>query len=152
MRKLLFTAVIAAAGSYGLYQQGILDTGSFSAEVQNWLNTTDNAGRDPDAEETTVYKVQNPDGTWTYTNQKPANRAPAQTRVYRSDTNVVPAVPAAKPATKNKTAGRTESLDETLQSKPLDPRLLKAPMESAKEVEDVLRKRHERQQRIIDGE
>jgi len=46
--------------------------------------------------ETTVYKIQNPDGSWTFSNQKPQDDSKAVQQHYRSDTNVVPSLPEKK--------------------------------------------------------
>ena len=39
---------------------------------------------------TTIYKIHNPDGTWTYSNEKPKDSAKVVEQKYRSDTNVLP--------------------------------------------------------------
>ena len=46
---------------------------------------------------TTVYKIQNPDGSWTYSNVKPKDSTEIIEQEYRSDTNVLPP-PSANPA------------------------------------------------------
>ncbi|MCG6971128.1 MAG: hypothetical protein LJE85_15270 [Gammaproteobacteria bacterium] len=50
------------------------------------IGAVDSAG------ETTVYKIQNPDGSWTFSNEKPKDGSRAVEQRYRSDANVVPSV------------------------------------------------------------
>jgi hypothetical protein len=68
----------------------------FSAWFEQWtgqkvtnLNVGDN--------KTTVYKIQNPDGTWTYSNEKPKAadgvvEHSVITQEYRTDSNVLPSL------------------------------------------------------------
>jgi hypothetical protein len=39
---------------------------------------------------TTIYKIQNPDGTWIYSNKKPEDASGVIEQEYRSDTNILP--------------------------------------------------------------
>lgn len=44
-------------------------------------------------ESTTVYKVQNPDGSWSFTNEKPVNpNQVVEEKQYQNNTNVLPSV------------------------------------------------------------
>lgn len=49
------------------------------------------------ASEATIYKIQNPDGTWTFSNEKPQTGTTAIKQNYRTDTNVMPPVSSEKP-------------------------------------------------------
>ncbi len=49
------------------------------------------------ASEEAIYKVQNPDGTWTFSNEKPQSGTTAIKQKYRTDTNVMPSVTGKKP-------------------------------------------------------
>jgi hypothetical protein len=52
-------------------------------------------------DKTTIYKIQNPDGTWTYSNEKPKDSTKAVEQEYRSDTNVLPSPANNAPDRKN---------------------------------------------------
>ncbi len=41
-------------------------------------------------DKTTIYKIQNPDGSWTFSNEKPKDTTKVIEQEYRSDTNVLP--------------------------------------------------------------
>ena len=93
--KKWFVIAIVAGGLY--YFATHTDTGQIqwqrlSKAFRHWapLSGTTSDGK------TTVYKIENPDGSWTYSNQKPQDDSSAVQQHYHSDTNVVPALPERK--------------------------------------------------------
>ena len=95
LNKLIFLVVILAG--WVVYDRWDQITGS----VQNATNTVSNAIKLDKADKpvtTTVYKWQDADGNWQFSNTKPASVPDAEAKQFRSDENVLPSVRApAKP-------------------------------------------------------
>lgn len=91
--KKLFVVVIVLGGLY--YYGAHTEPGKQQyRKLSHWVTgTVDETVRKTSNESTTVYKVQNPDGSWSYTNEKP--NKPDQVveeKQYQSNTNVLPSV------------------------------------------------------------
>ncbi|WP_455209953.1 hypothetical protein [Kaarinaea lacus] len=93
MKKWIIIAVIFGGLYYyavhtndGKKQFNRLSNGFSQWTERNAASIGDNSGK------TTIYKIQNPDGTWTYSNEKPADTSQVSEEKYRSDTNVLPSL------------------------------------------------------------
>lgn len=104
------------------------------------------AGPEP-ATETAVYKWQDKNGEWHFSNQPPPEGAAASVSIYRSDVNIVSA-PAATPPPVEKTATTPNGDPATPPLIPLaDPGQVKQLIDDAKNVQNLMNDR----QPQIDG-
>ena len=93
--------IIIAAVIGGLYYYAAHTDGGQKQfnQLANWFEQRTGQeipSIDASKDKTTIYKIQNPDGTWSYSNEKPANDSKVIEQEYRSDTNVLPALPESK--------------------------------------------------------
>jgi len=93
MKKWFIIAVICGGLYY--YAAHTEDGKKQFKQIANWFEewtgqkvTSVSSGGD----NTTIYKIQNPDGTWIYSNEKPADSSKVIEQEYRTDTNVLPSL------------------------------------------------------------
>jgi hypothetical protein len=95
MKKWIIVAALFGALYYyaGHTESGKKQFQQFVNHFEQWTGQ-DVTGLGPANSEnqTTIYKIQNPDGSWTYSNEKPQDDTLAEKQQYRADTNVLPSI------------------------------------------------------------
>lgn len=89
MKKWFVIAILAGAVYFFAVHT---DTGRHQWKLltQHFDQLTEKAATATTTSETKVYKIQNPDGSWSFSNQKPQDDNNVTEQTYRSDTNVMP--------------------------------------------------------------
>jgi hypothetical protein len=95
MKKWLILAIAFGAVYYyaGHTESGKQQFQQLANRFDQWTGRKiTGSGMENSDSKTTVYKIQNPDGSWTYSNQKPQDGSPVIEQQYNSDTNVLPSM------------------------------------------------------------
>lgn len=96
MKKWFILAIVFGAVYYyaGHTESGKQQFQQLADRFDQWTGRSTSSGSSPvhSDNKTTVYKIQNPDGSWTYSNQKPQDDSPVIEQQYNSDTNVLPSI------------------------------------------------------------
>lgn len=94
MKKwIVIAAVIGGLYYYAAHTEGGKNHANQLARWIDQLTGQKITGIGDNDTKTTIYKIQNPDGTWSYSNEKPADNSKVIEQEYRSDTNVLPPLP-----------------------------------------------------------
>lgn len=95
----------------------------------------------PEPGQTTIYKIQNPDGSWTYTNQTPSTSDRASKKTYDPNTNVIAA---GKPTTPKPATAANSQPDSNINALTpySNPGQVLELIENAKNVQQKLNERN----------
>jgi hypothetical protein len=112
------------------------------ANVRSWFNRSDNIANIPQ-KTTKVYKWQDKNGAWHFSNQPPPEGVASKVVTYRSDTNVTQAPQAATESTPaqqaTKPATATPPADSNIPLLPItDPERVKQLIDDAKNVQQLV--------------
>jgi hypothetical protein len=140
-------AAIAAAVLYSLNPFG----DKLSLSLPELPDTPSLDTDDEKARVTKVYKWQDKDGEWHFSNHPPAEGVARKVIIYRSDTNVIQSPKTSpKPAKPSQPSGEPETTASPLM--PItDPDKVKKLMDDAKNIENLLQDRQEQMDKRIDG-
>ncbi|WP_455204199.1 hypothetical protein [Kaarinaea lacus] len=98
MKKVLLIVILLAATSLVCAKLDPFDVGiatrasTLRQQIQQWITSPIDTFTQQEAE-TPIYKFQQPDGSWAFTNKPPPHETARPVQIYRSDTNVIPAAP-----------------------------------------------------------
>jgi hypothetical protein len=138
LTKTLVIATLVIGGAYVAYQKDYLQLQSTTDSARAWLSGKTQSLTD---KETEVFKIQNPDGSWTFTNKKPEGQDNVEVQTYRNDANVLPPIEAS-PADKPSNAQKIP---------PADPQIIGDKIDSVHAVQKAARQHRDRTQRAIDN-
>jgi len=104
--------------------------------VRSWFTNERNMTPDSKLHTTTVYKWRDADGNWQFSNEPPPPGIYSDITIYRSDTNVTPALKTPAPTPDNSDAAGTQGPEPGAGFIPInDPDKIKQILEDARKVQ-----------------
>ncbi len=149
---LIVLIIVLVAGAFFLAPQNADDTGPALLQGLSQIRSMTETLDDTDSKTTTVYKWQDADGEWHFSNTPPPPGVASQVQTYRADTNVIqaPQTPKAPATVAPKRQAAAEAPDSSIPGLP-SPDKVKKLMDDARAVQDINNDRMDVLNRQIDG-